>query len=393
MKATDDEDARYLRGLTVLYVEDDDETRAQLAEILARRVRRVLSASDGAAGLADFRAFRPDLVITDVQMPPMDGLTMARLIREIDAHVPIVVTTAFDQASYLTRAIELGVEAYVMKPIEASRLSAALLTVARRLRLEAEARRRAALEADLSRARALAALAGGMAHDYNNLLQRVLGAVSFARDVLDPASPAAPLLEEAEVAAGEASALGAILVRLSHRGPAPPASAPLEAALGGALRAACAGRGVEVDLAVAGAPAVSIEAAELALVARQIADNACDAMPAGGVLHVEAELLDDPSSPVLPVGPGRYVRVSFRDEGHGLSPEVLARMFDPYFSTKGRGPQRGVGLGLSLARSVVEQWGGAIVARPAPDRGAVVEVLLPVANDPPSGPPGSGELY
>jgi signal transduction histidine kinase len=384
MKPTDADDLRYLKGLTVLYVEDDDDTRARLAEFLARRVRRVLVASDGAAGLADYRAFRPDLVITDIQMPPMDGLTMARLIRELDDDVPILVTTAFDQTEYLTRAIEIGVETYVMKPIDGQRLHAALLGCARRLRLEAEAEHRRALESDLQRAQTVAALAAGMAHDYNNLLQTVLGNVSLARETLAPDAPEAPLLEEAEEAATEASALGAMLMRLAHRGPPPLATTALEPALRPAAEEALAGRALALSVSIdPGCPPVAIEDTELRLVVRHLVANACDAMPDGGTLTLTAELAVDPGTTTIPLAPGSYVRLVVRDTGRGVTPEVLSRMFEPYFTTKERTAWRGVGLGLTVTRAIVEHYRGAVYAELL-ETGVAVHVLVPVAPKVPS---------
>lgn len=387
MKPTDADDLRYLKGLTVLYVEDDDDTRARLAEFLARRVRRVLVASDGAAGLADYRAFRPDLVITDIQMPPMDGLTMARLIRELDANVPILVTTAYDQTEYLTRAIDIGVESYVMKPIDGARFHAALLGCARRLRLEVEATHRRALEADLHRAQTVAALAAGMAHDYNNLLQTVLGNVSLARETLAPDAPEAQLLVEAEDAACEASALGAMLMRLAHHGPPPLATTALDPVLRPAVDEALAGRPVDVSITIDPAcPPVAIEVTELELVVRHVVVNACDAMPSGGSITLTAEVVTDPGTTAQPLPAGRYVHLVVRDTGPGVTPEVLSRMFEPYFTTKQRSAWRGVGLGLTVTRAIVEHYGGAVWAEALPT-GTAVHVLVPAATVPGEGAP------
>ncbi|WP_295436979.1 EAL domain-containing protein [uncultured Thiodictyon sp.] len=134
----DDQD--YLRALSVLYVEDEDEIRDELAVYLRRRVARVYTAADGQAGLDAFTNHQPDLVITDIRMPVMNGLEMAERIRAVNAKVPIIIMTAFEETSYFQKAIELGVDRYLTKPLNLDLLSSALLKCARVIRAEAALR-------------------------------------------------------------------------------------------------------------------------------------------------------------------------------------------------------------------------------------------------------------
>lgn len=140
MTPSEGADLELLRGLSVLYVEDDEDVRRQLATFLARRVRRVITASDGAEGLAAFRADRPDIVVTDLRMPGMDGLALARALHDEAPGVPIIVTTAFNEPEYEQKATGAGVDLYVRKPVERAEMHGALLACARRLRLGAEGR-------------------------------------------------------------------------------------------------------------------------------------------------------------------------------------------------------------------------------------------------------------
>lgn len=110
----------------MLYVEDDAEVREQLAQFLRRRVRQLIVAADGHEGIEAFRRLRPDIVITDVCMSRLDGLSMVREMKAQDASVPIVVTSAFSEPRYLLEAIELGVDRYVLKPLNTQRLLEAL---------------------------------------------------------------------------------------------------------------------------------------------------------------------------------------------------------------------------------------------------------------------------
>lgn len=115
-----------LMELSVLYVEDDAAAREEIAVFLKRRVAGLVTASNGEEGLALFRRDRPDLVVTDIQMPVMNGLTMARAMREEYRGIPIIVTTAHSDIANMLEAIDIGVDQYVMKPVDSGKLAAAV---------------------------------------------------------------------------------------------------------------------------------------------------------------------------------------------------------------------------------------------------------------------------
>ncbi|MFA7241345.1 MAG: response regulator [Sulfuricellaceae bacterium] len=105
-----------LLSLNVLYVEDEPAIRQQLIKLLSRRTGNLIVAENGREGLDLFRLHRPDIVITDIIMPLMDGLEMAAAIKALDADTPIVVTTAFNDQEFFINAIEVGIDHYVLKP-------------------------------------------------------------------------------------------------------------------------------------------------------------------------------------------------------------------------------------------------------------------------------------
>jgi len=125
-----------LKSLSVLYVEDEADVREQLKESLSRRVGTLWVAGDGKEGLELFRLHRPQMVVTDILMPRMNGLDLAAAIHELDTSVPIIVTTAFDQVDYLLRSIEVGIDRYITKPVDVAKLYAAMGKCARILRAE-----------------------------------------------------------------------------------------------------------------------------------------------------------------------------------------------------------------------------------------------------------------
>lgn len=113
---------KYLKTLTVLYVEDDENIRTELAQFLKRRVGTLILANDGQDAWSKFSEQSIDIVITDIKMPHMNGLELSTKIKEHSPSTPILIITAFEQTEYLIDAIRLGVDKYIIKPIDTSLL-------------------------------------------------------------------------------------------------------------------------------------------------------------------------------------------------------------------------------------------------------------------------------
>jgi putative two-component system response regulator len=117
-----DIDTELMKSLVVLYVEDEEDVREALARYLRRRFAKVDTAENGEEGLEKFKQNHYDIVITDVRMPVMDGLEMAKKIKEITEDMPVIVVTAFNETDYFMRAIEIGIDRYVKKPVDTEAL-------------------------------------------------------------------------------------------------------------------------------------------------------------------------------------------------------------------------------------------------------------------------------
>lgn len=124
--------------LKVLYVEDDSDIRNNTYEILSRRIESVMSASNGMEGLDIYRQFKPDVVITDIKMPRLDGLAMVRKIRSKNPQQHIIIVSAYNETEFLAQAIELGVDSFVLKPLHWPRLYETLKQIAQSIWFEDE---------------------------------------------------------------------------------------------------------------------------------------------------------------------------------------------------------------------------------------------------------------
>ncbi|EOY4721343.1 butyrate response regulator transcription factor BumR [Campylobacter jejuni] len=110
------------KELIILVVEDEVKARESMINILSERFSKVIGAQNGDEGLKKFKKFKPDLVITDIAMPIMDGLDMAREIKEISDDVPIVVFSAYSEKERLLRSIDIGIDKYLIKPVDIEEL-------------------------------------------------------------------------------------------------------------------------------------------------------------------------------------------------------------------------------------------------------------------------------
>jgi len=107
-----------LQDLTILYVEDDIDTQRLIKRILDSSAKEVYIANDGIEGLEMYKEKQPDIVLTDICMPNMNGLDMSKEIKEINSKQPIAIFTAFDNPEYLKEASELEIGTYILKPFD-----------------------------------------------------------------------------------------------------------------------------------------------------------------------------------------------------------------------------------------------------------------------------------
>ncbi|MHC1791730.1 diguanylate cyclase [Solidesulfovibrio sp.] len=113
---------RHLRTLHILVVEDDLLAREQLGILLSRFAARVTTAANGLEGLETFKYERPDIVVTDINMPVLDGLDMAQSIKDMDPATPVILVTAHSDTRFFLRSIDIGIDGYVVKPVDADSL-------------------------------------------------------------------------------------------------------------------------------------------------------------------------------------------------------------------------------------------------------------------------------
>ena len=231
---------------------------------------------------------------------------------------------------------------------------------------------------------AIGQLAGGVAHDFNNLLTVISGYSELLQHHLSTDDTLRRHAEQIKIAGDRASALTRQLLAFSRQQVFRPIVLDLNVVVANLLEMLprLIGEHIELKTALGPEPTlIKTDAGQLEQVLMNLAINARDAMPRGGILTIETSnvSLDESACQGLgTVSPGPYVQLTVRDTGCGMDPATQTRIFEPFFTTKDLG--KGTGLGLATVYGIITQSRGAISVDSAPGRGATFTVYLPKSD-------------
>lgn len=510
-------DKKLLKKISILYVEDNLVIRKEISHLLEKKMKNFFLAENGKQGLEFYKKYKPDLVLSDVRMPKMDGLEMSRKIKNNDPNIPIIVMTAFDEKEYLLKALEIGIDGYILKPInydillrsilksakqlfqnqeilrlndllnknlknlnektvyldnillystdmaivatdldfyikyfnpmavkmygfkqdeiigtkvpemfsknrhEYSELSDAMEAVREKghyshtLEIENEDGTRfyesrvssildkesnligfvfmsrdvteqSKMEDELNRMQRLESvgtLAGGLAHDFNNLLTTIMGNIGLTKLSLPPQDDSYRNLSEAENACSQARNLTSRFLTFSRGGTPFFKTVAILDFLPDYIDLALSGTNVNSEYLLSDEIwPVKIDENQISQVIQNIITNSIEAMPKGGKITINAENVKIDKGNNTALEPGKYVKIEITDQGKGISKENLPHIFDPYFSTKEKGSQKGMGLGLSICYSIILKHKGIITADSQENKGTTIHLFLPSSNSP-----------
>jgi two-component system cell cycle sensor histidine kinase/response regulator CckA len=279
---------------------------------------------------------------------------------------------------------KLPLEVYVKK-VEWAGQSAILsigTDISERRRNEEE---RALLQEQLTQAQKLESigrLAGGVAHDFNNMLGVILGHVELALEQVTPGHPIRDDLEEIQKAAQHSADITRRLLTFARRQTVAPEVLDINRTVGGMLKMIRRLIGEDIELVwVPGAdlPSIRMDPTQIDQILANLCVNARDAIAGVGKLVIETAKVDfgeDYRSSHPDFSPGSYVMLSVRDDGCGMGKEILGHIFEPFFTTKGQG--KGTGLGLATVFGIVKQNHGFIRVATKAEQGSTFRIYLPV---------------
>lgn len=420
---------------TILIADDLEVNRYLLQSLLKANGFNVVATCNGREALDEARRTPPDMIITDILMPEMDGFQLCRAWRtdrEL-ANIPFIFYTAtYTDPSDEKFALSLGADRFITKPQSPEALLGYIREVFQeaesrgvhtvetggdtgeqysqvlfkklqqkvhdlediRVRLEKEIRdrqqaedERVRLEKQLRQARkmeALGALSSGVAHDFNNILQGITGYAELALDAI-PNGPqeAREYLNEILHGGVRASELIRQIMTFSREikvGRTPCLLGPVIREALNLMRGRMPAR-VVMDAEIEdGGAHVLVDAGQIHQVVTNLVSNAFDAMSADGghlqVSYYEENVNEAKAAKIPKLQAGRFAVLQVSDTGPGMDPATLERIFEPYFTTKAA--SGGTGLGLAVVHGILETHGAAISVESRPGMGTTFTIYFPV---------------
>ena len=373
--------------IRVLLVEDSETD----ASLLIRRLRqggydptfqRVETQPDMAAALGNQSW---DIIISDYVLPRFSALDALDIFHQSGLDLPFLIVSGVAGEETAVGAMKAGAHDYIVK----ANLSRLVPAIEREMREAARRHEHKLLKEQLLLAQKMETvgrLAGGVAHDFNNLLTAIMGYAHAGTKNLDPGDTIHAYFEGIQQAAQRAANLTSQLLMFSRSRFVESKVTDLNQLMLDTAKMLRSVVGEDIEMVTLLAPdlrPVMADPEKLEQVFMNLAVNARDAMPNGGKLTIET------SNAMLSGGvksqdgetllPGEYALVAVTDNGHGMTEEVRAHIFEPFFSTKEKG--KGTGLGLSTCYGIVNQSQGHIEVESEPNQGTTVKVFLPTTND------------
>ncbi len=350
---------------TLLLAEDDPELRDRTAKLLAEEYR-VYAAADGLAALELAQQHSPDLLLTDVAMPGIDGIELTRRFRALPNNrlAPVLVLTTFGGVRDKLTGFDAGAVDYIHKPFEPDELRA-------RVRSQLTLRSLALQLLETEKLAALGTLSAGLAHELRNPANGIINAVEPLKELLPPecvppGSPAAQLLDVIEHCSKQVAAMSRQLLGFKRDVEPNRQPVPIETLISRVCTTLTPSlEGIELRKELGYRGVVHCAEPLMAQVLANLLQNGAHAAGRGGWVEVRTGLED------------QRVFVEVRDSGPGVPEELRERIFEPFFTTKPAGS--GTGLGLSTARDIVLRHGGTLDVRSASGT-TVFRVELPLPS-------------
>jgi signal transduction histidine kinase len=356
-----------LSPLRILHLEDDplDATLIQAALAADGIECDMTCVESRAAFVSALEAGEVDLVLSDFSLPAFDGLSAAEMVRTRWPAIPLILVSGTLGEELAIDSLRSGATDYVLKE-RLSRLAPAVRRAMAEVDERVERHRLEAQVIEAQKMEVIGQLAGGVAHDFNNILAVIMGFGELMAAGLDPGHPLQGHIDEILAASQRAAGLTRQLLIFSRKQIVQPVPLDLNkiiADLQKMLRSLI-GENVKLLVRCADAPTrIRADPGYVAQVLMNLVVNARDAMPAGGTINIATSHV------------GQDVLLSISDTGSGMSDDVKAHLFEAFFTTKDEG--KGTGLGLTTCASIVQQSGGRIEVDSVVGRGSTFKLYFP----------------
>ncbi len=379
-------------NLNILIVDDDQVMTRSVQSVLTTQGYRVQTVHSALTALERIQNGGFDLVLLDVMMPDMTGFQVLDALDRASLDTYFIIMTGDSTMESAVEAIRRGASDYLKKPFEPNELLIRVENIFKQKQLMAEHHRiegqKKQLEKELYQSQkmeAIGTLAGGIAHDFNNILSIILGNSELALDSLDDHNPIRQNLEQIFEAGNRAKEITYQLLSFCHKGDSKRIPLNLKSIIGKSLKLMRASlpSNIEIHLNLLDEVYTVLgDATQIHQILINLCTNASHAMEGqGGRIDVSLENVTIQPSQITQyngLAPGNYIKLVVSDTGHGIDPQIMDQVFDPYFTTKEVG--KGTGMGLSLVLGIVKYHDGHVSVVSELDQHTTITILLPVID-------------
>jgi len=376
--------------LHILHLEDDPTDAVIVQSVL--EAGGIACATIRAQNRDDFVAALErggmDLILSDSSMPAFDGMSALKIARAQRPAMPFIFVSGTMSEAQAVDSLQNGATDYVLKE-HLSRLAPVVRRAMREVEDRAERQRLETRFIEAQKMEAIGQLAGGVAHDFNNILEVIMGYCDLMTEEFDLDEKIKGYLETIRSASVRAAGLTHQLLGFSRRHKAQLVVLDLNDVVKDLCQMLPRLIDENIEVAVVFGEKtgrVKADPVRIGQVLMNLAINARDAMPNGGKLSITTGnvTLDERHARAHPgAKSGDYVMLSVRDTGTGMTGEVKARLFEAFFTTKPKG--KGTGLGLATCQTIVRQFGGHIEVCSEAGQGATFKIYFPRAGQLPRG--------
>lgn len=386
--------------MKLLIAEDDLTSSSILSGVTAKWGYQPVLAEDGEAAwdVMQEEGF-PRLLLIDWEMPKLDGAALCQRIRQQESENPpyIILLTTRNESSDIVAGLEAGANDYIVKPFENTELQARLNVGRRMLNLQAERieaeEQKIELQRQLQQAQkmeAIGQLTGGVAHDFNNILASIMGYTELLKDKLAVVGDEKTQRYLEQIYASSERARDLVVKMLTYsrgRGGVGEFEAlTLTPLIEESLRMLSSDlpSTIEIDLQLEAEDlAVMTQPVQLQQLVMSLWLNARDAMQGNGRITIGLQRVNSvvvDCSSCHEKFAGDYIQFFVRDTGPGIKPEQLGRIFDPFYTTKQLGTDKGTGMGLAMVHGIMHDHDGHIVVETELEKGTTFNLLFPVID-------------
>jgi len=357
----------------ILIIEDDISDLNLIKQTLEHSVKECVlfdcqNLKDSLEFLSESTA---DIIILDLGLPDSDGIETFHQVFKAASMIPIIVLSGINDEDVAIMAVKDGAQDCLVKNEITSR------SLSRSIAYSFERKHTQDKLEKIQQLESINILAGGLAHDFNNILSAIMGNISLAKFKMNSNSKEYHYLDTALNACEKATYLTGQMLLFAKSGAPILKSTNIADLIKDSAEFVLAGSNVSCTFDFPEQePVIEIDKGQISQVIQNLIINANQAMPDGGKIHNACSSIIVENSELPPLQKGKYLKICVEDNGPGIGSGVLEKIFEPYFTTK----KNGHGLGLAVSYSVVLQHGGLMTVRSIVGEGTVFLIYLPMVD-------------